>query len=100
MESFPAALSQEEYRFILIVSILSALAGFYYFMREWKRWHLIKDTPTARLRSAHQGYVELRGRGKSSSPEPCFAPLSNHECLWYDSQIERKIGRASCRERG
>lgn len=90
MESFPAALSQEEYRFILIVSILSALAGFYYFMREWKRWHLIKDTPTARLRSAHQGYVELKGRGKSSSPEPCFAPLSNHECLWHDSQIERK----------
>lgn len=83
-------LTPEEYGFTLVILILTALAGFYCFIRAWKRWHLIKDTPTARLRSAHQGYIELEGKGKSLPDRPIFAPLSNHQCLWYHSLIERK----------
>lgn len=88
--SLVRSFTPEEYGFTLIILILAALTGFYYFIREWKRWHLIKDTPTARLRSVHQGYIELEGKGKSLSDQPVFAPLSNHKCLWYHSLIERK----------
>lgn len=75
---------------MLFFLVLAALISFYYFARDWKRWHLIKDTPTARLRSAHQGYIELEGKGKSPSNQPIFAPLSNHQCIWYHSLVERK----------
>lgn len=84
------SLTPQEYGFTLIILILAALTGFYCFIRAWKRWHLIKDTPTARLRSAHQGRIELEGKGRSLPDQPVFAPLSNHECLWYHSRIERK----------
>lgn len=90
MESISPSFLSDQYELILIVSILAALASFYYFMREWKRWHLIQDTPTARLRSAHQGYVELEGQGRFSPDHPIYAPLSNHECIWYHSLIECK----------
>ena len=88
--SLVRSLDPEEYGFTLVFLIVAALIVFYCFIREWKRWHLIKDMPTARLRSAHQGYIELEGKGRSVADQPVFAPLSNHECLWYHSRIERK----------
>lgn len=90
MEGFSSSLSPESYRITLAFLLLAALISFYYFVRDWRRWHLIKDTPTARLRSVHQGYVELEGKGKSSPDHPIFSPLSNHRCLWYHSTVERK----------
>lgn len=83
-------LPPEDYHFILALLIVVALYSFYCFIREWKRWRLIKDTPTARLRSAPQGYVELEGKGKWRSEHPIYAPLTNHKCLWYHSRIERQ----------
>jgi len=90
MAEFPFNLSPEEYGFMLFFLLLAALLSFYYFSRDWKRWRVIQDTPTARLRSAHQGYIELEGKGKSRPDHPIFAPLSNHQCLWYHSLVERK----------
>jgi hypothetical protein len=90
MNNFLSGSALEEYEFILIASVLAAVASFYYFVREWKLWHLIKDTPTARLRSAHQGYVELEGRGQLPQEHTIYAPLSNHKCVWYQSLIECK----------
>ncbi|MCC6915981.1 GIDE domain-containing protein [Nitrosomonas sp.] len=87
---FIHSLTPEEYGFTLAALLLAAFTGFYCFTRAWKRWHLIQDTPTARLRSAHQGYIELEGRGRALPDRPIFAPLSNHECLWYHSLIECK----------
>ncbi len=90
MEEFSSSLSPEEYGLTLILLLLAAVTSFYYFTRDWKRWHLIQDTPTARLRSAHQGYIELEGKGKSPPDQPIYAPLSNHQCIWYHSLVERK----------
>lgn len=63
--SLVRSLDPEKYGFTLVFLIVAALTVFYCFIREWKRWHLIKDMPTARLRSAHQGYIELEGKGRS-----------------------------------
>ena len=80
----------ENYEFVLSVSVLAALLCFYYFVRNWKRLRIIQDTPTARLRSAHQGYIELEGKGQLIEEQPVYAPLSNHLCLWYRSLIEQQ----------
>jgi len=90
MNTLPTELSPEAYQFVLGASLLAALISFYCFVRNWKRLRIIEDTPTARLRSAHQGYVELEGKGKLIDDRPIYAPLSNHPCLWYRSQIEQQ----------
>jgi hypothetical protein len=45
------------------------------------------DTPTSKIRSAAQGYVELYGvlQGREA---PVLAPLSNTPCLWWRFKIE------------
>lgn len=61
----------------------------------WQSWrHLhrartIEDIPTARARSAHQGYVELEGAGRLMEGPPVTAPLSGLPCVWYRYCVER-----------
>ncbi len=90
MDTLPFGLTPEDYEFVLGASILIALISFYYFARNWKRLRIIEDTPTSRLRSAHQGYVELEGKGQFIDDRAIYAPLSNHPCLWFRSQIEQQ----------
>ena len=51
-----------------------------------RRTRHIEDVPTARVRSAHQGYVELIGTAHTMNGEPIIAPLSNTSCCWYRSR--------------
>jgi hypothetical protein len=61
----------------------------------WKL-RLIVDTPTARIRSAPQGYVELQGQAHPLH-ELLSARLSGAPCVWYRYQIQerRRGGRHS-----
>ena len=58
-----------------------------------RRKRLIEDVPTARVRSAPQGYVELIGTARMLGGEPIIAPLSNTPCCWFRYQVERRAGR-------
>ena len=80
----------EDRETLLLATIAAITISFYFFVRAWKYWRLIQDTPTSRLRSAHQGFVEIEGKGKFSQDRAIYAPLSNHRCLWYQSVIECK----------
>lgn len=53
-----------------------------------RRARLILDTPTARVRSAAQGYVELRGLARPADAEQLLAPLTRRRCLWYRYQVQ------------
>lgn len=55
-----------------------------------RRARVIADTPTSRIASAAQGYVELLGRGEPLAGQPLHAPLNGLPCLWYRFKIERK----------
>jgi hypothetical protein len=59
-----------------------------------RRRRAITDTPTSRIASAAQGYVELSGKGRPPDP-----PLSSHltalPCLWYRWQVEEGRGKNS-----
>src|SRR3990172_5026880 len=63
----------------------------------WRTWRhvshirLIEDTPTAKIRSAPQGYVELEGVGKLMDGPPIIAKLSGLPCVWYRYKIEEYI---------
>lgn len=52
-----------------------------------KRYRLISGTPTARIRSAHQGYVELKGHIVEGEDGLLTAPLSGRPCVWYEFQV-------------
>ncbi|MDX1488402.1 MAG: GIDE domain-containing protein [Acidiferrobacterales bacterium] len=73
------------------IAALSASAA----ISSWQSWrHLhrartIEDIPTARARSAYQGYVELEGTGRLMEGAPIIAPLSGLPCVWYRYRVER-----------
>jgi hypothetical protein len=72
------------------ILILLTLTAFYFAFRNLHRARLIEDTPTSRIRSAPQGYVELVGEAAMMSGEPVLAPLSSTPCCWWRYKIERK----------
>jgi hypothetical protein len=54
------------------------------------RRHAITGTPTSRIASAAQGYVELHGIGRPLDINPLQSPLSGAACLWYRYQVEHR----------
>lgn len=60
--------------------------GLWLCVRGWSRIQHIQDTPTSKIRSAAQGYVELVGR--LLPPNSLQAPLSGQACQWWRYRIE------------
>ena len=57
-----------------------------------RRRRAIADTPTSRIASAAQGYVELRGIGRPLDYPPLLSHLTSLPCLWYRYRVEEKSG--------
>lgn len=66
-----------------IMAAISLLA----WLSALNRLRTIRDTPTSRVASAAQGYVELAGRGRPFG-EPLLGKLSLLPCLWYRYRVE------------
>ena len=71
----------------LALAALATLIATFVFV---KRARLITDTPTAKIRSAPQGYVELCGYGKMLDGPPIHAPLTHAPCVWWWYKIEER----------
>jgi hypothetical protein len=71
----------------LLLSLLT-LALLYIAFRNLHRARLIEDTPTSRIRSAPQGYVELIGEAAMMRGEPIIAPLSGTACCWWRFRVD------------
>jgi hypothetical protein len=82
----------EPLHFWLFTGLAMAVAGscFYLTFRFLHRARLIEDTPTSKVRSAAQGYVELEGRGELLPGEPILAPLTGTRCLWFSYKVEER----------
>jgi hypothetical protein len=74
----------------LLTSLLS-LAAFYFSFRNLARARIIENTPTSRIRSAHQGYVELSGEATAMQGEPILSPLTFTPCCWYSYKVEHRV---------
>jgi hypothetical protein len=51
---------------------------------------LIEDTPTSRVRSAAQGYVELAGRCRPLAGTQNLAPLTQRPCVWWKYRVQQR----------
>lgn len=67
-----------------------ALVSFFAWMSALKRLRAVRDTPTSKVASAAQGYVELVGRGKPLPGAPLISKLRALPCLWYRYKVEEK----------
>jgi len=58
-----------------------------------KRLRAVRDTPTSRVASAAQGYVELAGRGQPFGGMPLISKLRVLPCLWYRYKVEQRSSK-------
>lgn len=82
------AASPGEFWFSIALLGAMALAALYGLFRFFTRARLIEDTPTSKIRSAAQGYLELNGLAEPLDGEPIVAPLSKLQCVWYRYKVE------------
>ncbi len=75
---------------LLIFAAILGLVSFFVAFSALRRSRHIEDVPTAKVRSAPQGYVELIGTARSLDGEPIVAPLSRTACCWYRYRIEER----------
>jgi hypothetical protein len=81
-----------EVHFWLLV-LGAAVAGGGWFAFRWLHVaRMIEDTPTSRVRSAAQGYVELAGRCRPLPGSTNLAPLTQRPCVWWQYRIQRRTG--------
>jgi len=60
---------------------------------DYRRTRAVADTPTSRVASAAQGYVELFGRAVQHPGRNLVCPASRRSCVWYRYVIEEKRGK-------
>jgi hypothetical protein len=85
-----AGLETQEFWFFLGSVSLGAIAALRAGYRALAHKRLIEDTPTALLRSAAQGSIEIAGVARLFDGERIIAPLTGRECCWYRYSIERQ----------
>ena len=73
----------------IILGLIGAI-GFFAWIGNQRRSRLILDTPTSRIASAAQGYVELNGRAKQAHDTPLLSKLTLLPCVWYRYLIEQR----------
>lgn len=71
---------------------LVGLTSFWAWYANLKRYRTVADTPTSRIASAPQGYIELVGRGRQPPGDSLVSPVNGLPCLWYRYRIERERG--------
>jgi hypothetical protein len=71
---------------------LVGLTSFWAWYANLRRYRTVADTPTSRIASAPQGYIEIVGRGQQPPGETLVSPINGLPCLWYRYRIERRNG--------
>lgn len=71
---------------------LVALTSAWAWYANLRRYRTVADTPTSRIASAPQGYIEIAGVGKHPPGERLVNPLNGLPCLWYRYRVDRKRG--------
>lgn len=75
---------------LIVVTALS-LWAFFSMLRFYRYAHMISIVPTAKIRSAAQGYVELNGQARLMDGPLIVSPLTGKVCVWYHYKIEEKV---------
>ena len=74
--------------FTLTFTLGACLGGAWWCLRGWSQARHLLDTPTSKIRSAAQGYVELYGVLEALPDTQLRGPLTGKPCLWWRFRIE------------
>ncbi|MDD3575521.1 GIDE domain-containing protein [Halothiobacillus sp.] len=84
------SLDDNGYHFLLfgliLLTLITLLAGIWFVRRTY--W--IINTPTSKIVSAHQGYIEIEGITKNIDASPLVSPLTGTACVWYWVSVEHR----------
>lgn len=69
----------------------SSLFAFIKMFKWFRSARTIEAVPTAKIRSAAQGYVELSGTAQLMDGPVIVSPLTGRNCVWYSYVIEEKV---------
>jgi hypothetical protein len=58
---------------------------------QWRRARAFEDTPTSKVRSAAQGYVEFSGNARALPGAPIISPLTHRPCVWFKYCVEQRM---------
>jgi hypothetical protein len=75
----------------LIGLALVLVCSLWLWRANFRRARAVDDTPTSKIASAHQGYVELAGAARLG--EALVAPLTRRQCVWYRYRVEKRGSR-------
>lgn len=67
-----------------------SLVSFAAWIANYRRYRYVADTPTSRVASAAQGYVELLGRSAQLPDAPLVTRFRGLPCVWYRYQVETR----------
>jgi hypothetical protein len=84
--------------FWLLTLAIAAAGGGWLSLRWVRIARMLEDTPTSRIRSAAQGYVELSGRCRAMKGTRNLAPLTQRPCVWWRYRVEQKKQSSGRRE--
>jgi E3 Ubiquitin ligase len=83
-------LADDDFLFWLFTLAVAIFVGGAAALRSFKIARLLEDTPTSRIRSAAQGYVELTGNGLAMAGTQNVAPLTQRPCVWWRYTISKR----------
>ncbi len=69
---------------------IAAAVNLWAWLAALRRHNRILDTPTSRIASAAQGYVELIGQGRPLDGMQLLTPHTQLPCLWYRYRVLRR----------
>ena len=72
---------------------LAVVINFWAWLLAMFRRRTMEDTPTSRIASAAQGYVELSGTAGALPEGQMASPLTQLPCLWYRFTVETRSDR-------
>lgn len=85
-----AAQLESQLAWLICLPLMAALSLLAW-LAALKKYRTIGDTPTSKIASAAQGYVELLGTGDHFvENQPVISQLGRGPCLWYRYSIEEK----------
>ncbi len=71
---------------LLVLLVVALVIGIFWLRRSY--W--IVNTPTARIASAPQGYVEIEGEAVADPDLPLASPLTASPCVWFEVQVDQR----------
>ncbi|MFT3905658.1 MAG: GIDE domain-containing protein [Steroidobacteraceae bacterium] len=76
--------------FWMLLSAAAIPGSFWLALKRMRLARTIADTPTSRVHSAAQGYVELWGMASVAPGGTILAPLTRRRCVWWRYKVEER----------